>query len=122
MKRLRITKLRTAIVEANFQWTYVRIYSDAPGGLYGTGECFFGPGLAGCIQEFEAILVGEEVFGIERLVVRMRLAAIAGGTADWFQPGWVTPTARPGFGVELDETVGRSYRLPGSAWFDDVRP
>ena len=27
----RITKLSTAVVQANFEWTYVRIYSDTDG-------------------------------------------------------------------------------------------
>jgi gluconate/galactonate dehydratase len=41
-----------------------------------------------------------------------------GGTASWFRPGWVRPGKGPGFGVELDEQVGRRYRLPGTRWFD----
>jgi len=39
--------------------------------------------------------------------------------SEWFRHGWVTPPSRPGFGIELDETIGRRYRLPGSTWFDD---
>jgi L-alanine-DL-glutamate epimerase-like enolase superfamily enzyme len=43
-----------------------------------------------------------------------------GGTSGWFRHGWVTPTDAPGFGLELDERVGREYQLPGSKWFDEV--
>jgi L-alanine-DL-glutamate epimerase-like enolase superfamily enzyme len=43
-----------------------------------------------------------------------------GGTMDWFRPGWVRPTDRPGLGVELSERVGKTYHLPGSIWFDEV--
>ena len=32
-------------------------------------------------------------------------------------PGWVCPLERPGFGIELDERVGRRYRVSGSRWF-----
>jgi hypothetical protein len=39
----RITKLETAVVLANFHWTYVRVYTDAAGGLYGTGNAFLRP-------------------------------------------------------------------------------
>jgi L-alanine-DL-glutamate epimerase-like enolase superfamily enzyme len=39
--------------------------------------------------------------------------------SEWFRHGWVTPPNRPGFGIELDEAVGRKYRLPGSTWFDE---
>jgi galactonate dehydratase len=38
---------------------------------------------------------------------------------EWFQHGWVTPTDRPGLGIELKETIGKKYRLPGSRWFDE---
>jgi gluconate/galactonate dehydratase len=40
---LKITRCTTAVVEANYDYTFVRIYAD--NGLYGTGECFFAPGL-----------------------------------------------------------------------------
>jgi L-alanine-DL-glutamate epimerase-like enolase superfamily enzyme len=179
----RISKIATAVVQANFHWTYVRVYSDGQGGLHGTGECFFAPGLTAVIGDLSEILVGEEALNIERLVEKMRWAAsaagslggvvkiadmaatankplalhmigsplalmaschlalaipnfsvcefhahdvpffhelVVGGTAEWFRPGWVRPTLRPGFGVELDEAVGRRRRLPGSRWFDDT--
>jgi L-alanine-DL-glutamate epimerase-like enolase superfamily enzyme len=44
---------------------------------------------------------------------------VRGGTAEWFRPGFVQPLDRPGLGMELDEAVGRRYRLPGTAWFDE---
>jgi len=76
----RITKLATAVVQANFHWTYVRIYTDHVGGLHGTGECFFAPGLPQIIQEFDAILLGEESNNIEHLVEKMRWAAAGAGS------------------------------------------
>ena len=45
---------------------------------------------------------------------------IVGGTAGWFRPGWVKLPDLPDFGVEVNETVGRRYRVPGSRWFDAV--
>ena len=40
---MRITGVHTAVVEANYDWTFVRI--DAEGeGLTGIGECFCAPG------------------------------------------------------------------------------
>jgi L-alanine-DL-glutamate epimerase-like enolase superfamily enzyme len=38
-------------------------------------------------------------------------------TEGWFRHGWVTPSDKPGFGLELNERVGRKYRLPGTEWF-----
>ena len=45
-----------------------------------------------------------------------------GGTAEWFRPGFVRPPDTPGLGIELDENVGRRYRLPGTTWFDERNP
>ena len=77
---MKIARISTAVVEANFHWTYVRIYSDLDGGLYGTGECFFAPGLPSIIREFENILIGEDFRDIERLVEKMRWAASGAGS------------------------------------------
>jgi len=68
----RILKISTAVVEANFHWTYVRVYSTGDGGLYGTGECFFAPGLTRIIEEFAGVLVGEDFCNIEKLVEKMK--------------------------------------------------
>src|SRR4051795_4080477 len=79
-KMTKITKISTAVVQANFHWTYVRIYSDAVGGLYGTGECFLAPGLPHIIDSFNEILVGEDFQHIEKLVEKMRWAASGTGS------------------------------------------
>ena len=47
---MRITGVHTAVVEANYDWTYVRV--DAEGeGLSGPGECFCAPGLTAIIRD-----------------------------------------------------------------------
>jgi L-alanine-DL-glutamate epimerase-like enolase superfamily enzyme len=74
-----ITKLSTAVVQANFNWTYVRVYSDVDGGLYGTGESFFAPGLPQIVAEFADVLVGEDFNHVEKLVEKMRWAPPAPG-------------------------------------------
>jgi len=76
----RVTKIASAVVQANFHWTYVRVYTDAAGGVYGTGECFFAPGLPHIIAEFSPILAGENANDIERLVEKMRWAASGAGS------------------------------------------
>ena len=40
---MKILRLKTAVVEGNFDWTFVRIETDE--GVAGLGECFFAPGL-----------------------------------------------------------------------------
>ncbi len=44
---MKITRVSTAVVEANYDYTYVRIWAEKNNGgaaEYGTGECFFAPG------------------------------------------------------------------------------
>ncbi len=54
---MKITAIKTAVVEANFDWTFVRVYTDE--GLYETGECFFAPGLTGAIRDIAEVIVGK---------------------------------------------------------------
>jgi L-alanine-DL-glutamate epimerase-like enolase superfamily enzyme len=37
---------------------------------------------------------------------------------DIIQNGYITPTDRPGIGLELDETVARAHQYPGTTWFE----
>ncbi len=41
---MKITAVTTAVVQANFDYTYVRVHTDE--GVYGTGECFPAPALS----------------------------------------------------------------------------
>ena len=45
---MKITRLKTAVVEGNFDWTFVRIATDE--GITGLGECFFAPGLTSILR------------------------------------------------------------------------
>jgi len=117
----RITKLATAVVQANFQWTYVRVYSDAAGGMYGTGEAFLAPGLTAIIAEFAAVLVGEDPDGIERLVEKMRWAASGAGST-----GGIIWNAITGIEAALWDLKGKTLGLPvwqllGGKFRDEVR-
>lgn len=117
----RITKLATAVVEANYLWTYVRVYSDVDGGLYGTGEGFLAPALHHLIQAFEPILVGEDFTQVERLVEKMRWAASgAGSTAGivWNAISAIEAALCDLKGKYLGVPV---YQLLGGKFRDDVR-
>jgi L-alanine-DL-glutamate epimerase-like enolase superfamily enzyme len=102
-----ITKLSTAVVQANFEWTYVRIYSDADGGLYGTGECFPAPGLPAILQEFSDVLVGEDFGNVEKLVEKMRWAASGAGST-----GGIVWNAITGIEAALWDLKGKRLGLP----------
>jgi len=117
----KITGLATAVVQANFHWTYVRIYGDVDGGLYGTGECFVAPGLQHIIAEFATVLVGEDFNHIERLVEKMRWAASGAGSA-----GGIVWNAISGIEAALWDLKGKYLGLPvwqllGGKFRDEVR-
>ena len=40
---MKITDVRTAVVEADYGWTFIRVYTDED--VTGLGESFFAPGL-----------------------------------------------------------------------------
>lgn len=102
-----IKKISTATVEANFHWTYVRIYADVNGGLYGTGECFFAPGLEQIIKELSEILTGEDFLNIGMLVQKMKWAASGAGSL-----GGIIWNAITGIEAALFDLKGKYYSLP----------
>jgi len=104
---MKIKSIKTAVVEANFQWTYVRVFTDNADGLYGTGECFFAPGLAGIAEAFERLLRGEDPGDIERLVEKMRWAASGAGSL-----GGIVWNAITGIEAALWDLKGKSTGLP----------
>lgn len=116
-----IRKIETAVVQSNFHWTYVRVYSDNDAGLYGTGECFFAPGLPAIIKEFEPILVGEDFCNIEYLVEKMRWAASGAGSM-----GGIIWNAISGIEAALWDLKGKHlgapvWQLLGGRFRKDVR-
>ncbi len=117
----KITAIRTAIVEANFQWTYVRVYSDVDGGLHGTGECFFAPGLEKIVSELGRLLVGEDFVNTERLVEKMKWASSGAGSS-----AGIIWNAISGIEAALLDLKGKYYEIPvyqllGGKFRDEVR-
>jgi gluconate/galactonate dehydratase len=62
---LKITDVRTAVVEANYDWTFVRVYTDE--GITGLGESFLAPDLTGIIRDLKPLLVGEDPRNVDKL-------------------------------------------------------
>jgi L-alanine-DL-glutamate epimerase-like enolase superfamily enzyme len=79
---MKITRVLTAVIEANYDWTIVRIDSDE--GLSGIGEAFCAPGLTATIRDLAPLVEGEDPHNIEALSRKLRLAtqhaASGGGT------------------------------------------
>ncbi|MBA3375402.1 MAG: mandelate racemase/muconate lactonizing enzyme family protein [Actinobacteria bacterium] len=78
---MRIASITTAVIEANYDWTIVRVESDD--GICGWGEAFCAPGLAQTIRELATLLEGEDARQVEPLVRKLHLATAhvsSGGT------------------------------------------
>ncbi len=100
---MKITKISTAVVESNFDWTIIRAETDE--GITGYGEAFLGPGLTHVIAEFAGMLVGEDPTSIDRVMRRMK------GSVAYCQPG-LTAHAYCGIETALLDVVGKRYGLP----------
>ncbi len=75
---MKITRLKTAVVEGNFDWTLVRIETDE--GLQGLGECFFAPGLTSMLRELEPVIQGDDPCQIRRIFRKLQWAASGAGS------------------------------------------
>ena len=75
---MKIVRLKTAVVEGNFDWTFVRIETDE--GIQGLGECFFAPGLTAMLRSLEPLLVGEDPRDVHRLFRKLQLATSGAGS------------------------------------------
>lgn len=113
---MRIRRITTAVLEANFDWTLVKVETDS--GLIGYGEAFLGPGLTAVIRDFNEILVGEDPAHIDRLIRRMKASVI------YASPGLMYH-AIGGIESALLDLIGKAHKLPvwqilGGKYRDEV--
>jgi L-alanine-DL-glutamate epimerase-like enolase superfamily enzyme len=101
---MRIEKIETCVIEANYDWTIIKVTTNS--GLVGWGEAFVAPGLAGVIQQFNDFLPGEDPRDVDRLCRLMRTAFGAAGTASM---GF---HAISGIETALWDIVGKDSGLP----------
>jgi len=116
---LKIIRLKTAVVEGNFDWTFVRIETDE--GVTGLGECFFAPGLTSTLRSLEPLLIGEDPRDIHRLFRKLQLATSGAGSV-----AGIIYNAISGIEAALWDVLGQSldvpiYRLLGGKFRDTVR-
>jgi len=116
---MRIRSVRTAVVEANYDWTFVRIEADD--GLTGTGECFFAPGLTAIIRDLREVVIGEDPRHVDRLTRRLQRAASGSGAVSGIVYNAIT-----GIEAALLDLVGKALGVPvwqllGGRFRDEVR-
>ena len=116
---MRIKSVTTAVVEANFDWTIVRIESED--GTIGWGESFFAPGLTRIIAEMATLIVGEDARNIDAVIDRLRLAASGAGSV-----GGIVHNALSGIDGALWDLNARAlgvplWRLLGGKFHENVR-
>jgi gluconate/galactonate dehydratase len=116
---MKITGLKTAVVEGNFDWTYVRVETDE--GVSGLGECFFAPGLTRTLHELSRVIVGQDPRNIRLLFRRLQWATSGAGSV-----AGTIYNAITGIEMALWDLTGKAlgvpvYRLLGGAFRDKIR-
>ncbi len=102
---MKISAVKTAVVEANYDYTYVRVYADSE--EYGTGECFFAPGLTAIIRELAPVLVGKDPRHVDRLTRELRRAASGAGAVAGYAHNAIS-----GMEAALWDLVGKHFQVP----------
>ena len=116
---LKITRLKTAVVEGNFDWTFARVETDES--ISGLGECFFAPGLTSILRSLEPLLLGEDPRDIHRLFRKLQLATSGAGSV-----AGIVYNAISGIEAALWDVLGQwlgvpIYRLLGGKFRDKIR-
>ena len=114
-----ITDVQTTMVDGNFPWTLVRVYTDA--GVAGTGEAYWGAGVPELVERMTPFLVGENPLDVDRLYEHMVQKMSGEGSI-----GGPTVSAIAGVEVALHDLAGRilevpAYQLLGGKYRDEVR-
>ncbi|MFC7221633.1 mandelate racemase/muconate lactonizing enzyme family protein [Halalkalicoccus sp. GCM10025322] len=116
---VRITDVQTTMVDGNFPWTLVRIYTDA--GIVGTGEAYWGAGIPELIDRMTPFLVGENPLDIDRLFEHLIQKMSGEGSI-----AGAAVSAVSGIEVALHDVAGKildvpAYQLLGGKYRDEVR-
>src|SRR6056297_3069158 len=114
-----ITDVQTTMIDGNFPWTLVRVYTDA--GIVGTGEAYWGAGVPELIERMKPFVVGENPLDIDRLYEHLIQKMSGEGSVEG-----ITVTAIAGIEVALHDLAGKilevpAYQLLGGKYRDEMR-
>lgn len=105
---MKITKIRTKVVNAEMRnWIFVRVETDAPG-LFGWGEATLEwktRAVAGAIEDLEPLLLGRDPRDIEHLVRVMKKHS-------FWRLGVIGMSAISGIEIALWDILGKSLNQP----------
>jgi len=116
---VKITDLRTACLQGNFQWILVRAYTDE--GLEGLGECYWGAGVETVVHGLKRLLLGEDPHNVDWLYQKMVRGMSGAGST-----GGTVVAAISGVELALWDLKGQAlgtpiYNLLGGRYRDKVR-
>jgi gluconate/galactonate dehydratase len=118
-RNLEITDVQTTMVDGNFPWTLVRVYTDA--GIVGTGEAYWGAGVPELIERMKPFVIGENPLDVDRLYEHLVQRMSGEGSL-----AGATVTAISGIEVALHDLAGKvlevpAYQLLGGKYRDRMR-
>jgi gluconate/galactonate dehydratase len=118
-RNVAITDVQTTMIDGNFPWTLVRVYTDA--GVVGTGEAYWGAGVPELIERMKPFVVGENPLDIDRLFEHLVQKMSGEGSIEG-----VTVTAIAGIEIALHDVAGKvldvpAYQLLGGKYRDKMR-
>ncbi|MFC6963422.1 mandelate racemase/muconate lactonizing enzyme family protein [Halocatena marina] len=116
---VKITDVQTTMVDGNYPWILVRVYTDA--GVVGTGEAYWGGGDDAIIDRMAPFLIGETPFDIDRLYEHLVQKMSGEGSISG-----KTISAISGIEIALHDLVGKlleipAYQLLGGKYRNSVR-
>ncbi|MFD1646852.1 mandelate racemase/muconate lactonizing enzyme family protein [Haloarchaeobius litoreus] len=114
-----ITDVQTTMVDGNYPWILVRVYTDA--GIVGTGESYWGGGDTAIVDRMRPFLLGENPLDVDRLYEHLVQKMSGEGSVS----GKVI-SAISGIEIALHDAAGKLldvpvYQLLGGKYRDEVR-
>ncbi|KYH24689.1 D-xylonate dehydratase [Halalkalicoccus paucihalophilus] len=118
-RNVEITDVQTTMVDGNYPWILVRVYTDA--GVVGNGECYWGGGDAEIIERMAPFIIGENPMDIDRLYEHLIQKMSGEGSISG-----KTISAISGIEIALHDITGKlldvpAYQLVGGKYRDEVR-